>query len=407
MTQVMNKSDFRFYAGLIIAFLTGFSINLSTSFQNIMVVLMLCSSLFSPHLNTALKRALKNDFIRGALLFYCAFIIGITWSNAPEGNIIGMLMRMSLFLLCPLIYVYFYDQPNAISFFAGFASCVILSIFLALLSSISGLGFFHPATGIHWQYMGINIDLFRGHSYQNYFAAIVSTGLLMMLAEGYIKGRIQRLLAIGMLIIIFIAILFFVTGRTGQILYALMFGFTALFYMKKIRLKALAVLIALIIPITFYFSPNIRDGIDRGAKDIKNYQSGYANTSLGLRLTFYKNSLYLINQSPVYGHGTGSFRFKYEQLNDPVMHSVANPHNDYLWFTVELGVIGLAVFVVFLGLSLKQTLHTAMPYKLMAFLILATYTLSSINNSFFTDNLTGQFFILCLCALLSNREKMS
>lgn len=404
MHYILKKSDPMYYAGLIIAFLTGFSINLSTSFQNIMVAILIASSIFSPHLRTALRDAFNNNFIKGALLFYLLFIIAVLWSDSPSKDILTMLLRMSLYILCPLIYVFFYDRCNTVAFFIGFAACVILAVGLIIISTISGWGFFHPAIGIHGEYMGIKIDLFRGHSYQNYFAGLVSTGILILLIEGYFKSRKEWLTAIVMLAIIFVTVFFFVTGRTGHILYIIMCGIVTLFYVKKSRMPLFSILLAAIIAITLLLSGNIKDGLIRAQQDIKNYQSGEANTSLGLRLTFYKNSLHIISQSPIYGHGTGSFRFEYERLDDKVMRTVGNPHNDYLWFGVELGVIGIAMFITFLYLSFKQILNTTMPYKIMAFVIISTYIISSINNSFFTDNLTGQFFVLSLCALLSNNE---
>jgi O-antigen ligase len=387
--------------GLVIAFLTGLAINLSTSIQNIMVAVFLVASVFSPYLRDALRQAVKNGFIRAAVGLYLLLVLGTLWGDAPLSDRLSMLLRSILYLLSPLVYVYFYYSPNVKAFFLGFASCVLLSVLLSILSSLSGLDFFHPSTGIHTQFVGLKIDLFRGHVYQNYFAGLLSAVLLVLLFEGQIKERVHRMVAIALLLLLFVDVFFFVTGRTGHILYVLMVVIIALYYMKRARLRVLAGLLLLMIPITLYLSPHIQDGINRAISDLNLYEAGEANTSIGLRLTFYKNSLMLIERSPLYGHGTGSFRYEYERLHDKVMRSVGNPHSDYLWFAVELGAIGLAGFILFLSVGIWQSLHTPRPYGLLAFVLIITYAVSSVTNSFFTDNITGQFFILALCALMA------
>jgi len=390
--------------GIIIAFLTGFSINLSTSFQNIMVFTLVLSSFFHSNFNTLLKESLKNNFIKGALLFYMIFIIAVLWSKAPIADTISMLLRMILFLLCPLIYVFFVVRENVKAFFLGFALCVLISVFLSLFSDLSGLNFYLQNTGLHTEINGFKIDLFRGHTYQNYFSALLTASLIILILEGFITKRSHKIIIISLIAIIFVNVFFFVTGRTGHILYLFVLLIIALYYMNWKRIIIFTLILLSLSAIIIYSSSNIRSGISNAVNDIRSYEAGYANTSLGLRITFYKNSLKIISESPIIGHGTGSFKSEYEKLKDEVMTSVGNPHSDYLWFAAEIGLLGLGVFIGFLYLSLYQSFYTKMPYKLMATILIVTYIISSINNSFFTDNLTGQFFILALCALLSRNE---
>lgn len=388
--------------GIAISFLTGFSFNLSTSFQNIMVFVLVASAFFHPDFKLVFKKAFNNHFIRGAFLFYLILVIGVLWSDAPTKDILSMLTRMILYLLCPLIFVFFDVRDNVRSFFLGFASCVVLSVLLSIISHITGLGFFHQSTGIHTELFGYKIDLFRGHTYQNFFVGLISIALLILIIEGQIKERIHKIFLIALIVIMFVDVFFIVTGRTGQILYILMFIIFIFHYLKGRKAVVFTFLLIVTSLLIINFSSNIKSGINNAINDIVSYKAGYANTSLGLRITFYKNSLKIFSESPIIGHGTGSFKNEYEKLNDEVMYSVGNPHNDYLWFAVEVGIIGLISFMIFISMTIYQVYKIPMPNRLMTLILVITYLISSINNSFFTDNLTGQFFVICICALFSN-----
>lgn len=338
-------------------------------------------------------------------MFYSIFVIGVIWSEAPTQDIISMLMRMILYLLCPLLFVFFDVKDNVKAFFIGFAACVVLSVFLSLFSHISGIGFFQQNIGIHTELLGYKIDLFRGHTYQNFFAGLVSIALIILIIEGYIKESLHKIMTMVLIFIIFIDVFFIVSGRTGQILYILMLIILVFYYLRWKKALIVSLVFIFLTGIVVYLSPNIRKGIDNAISDIQSYKTGYANTSLGLRLTFYKNGIQLFKESPIIGHGTGSFKHEYEKLNDEVMKSVGNPHNDYLWFAVELGIMGLFFFIIFLSLSVYQANNNLMPFSLMTMILVLTYLLSSINNSFFTDNITGQFFMLAMCAIFSYTKR--
>jgi len=67
------------------------------------------------------------------------------------------------------------------------------------------------------------------------------------------------------------------------------------------------------------------------------------------RLTFIKDSMRIVTEFPVCGVGTGNFLFYFQHLNvrQPAYEDL--PLNQYLLITDELGVVGLCVFLIFLG----------------------------------------------------------
>jgi O-antigen ligase len=96
--------------------------------------------------------------------------------------------------------------------------------------------------------------------------------------------------------------------------------------------------------------------------DIIDFFAGQVNTSIGLRMSFILYSVHFILAAPWIGHGTGSFMTLYAaaggpQLNDGSNALLGDPHNTYLHLAVQLGIVGLCLFIAWLK-SLWQSFRT-------------------------------------------------
>lgn len=90
------------------------------------------------------------------------------------------------------------------------------------------------------------------------------------------------------------------------------------------------------------------------------------NSALG-RVLIWKNSLEMILDEPVLGHGSGSFLSKYmiyqannfeynqDSLFSELADNVSHPFSEYLFLTVEYGMIGLLILVFALILIIRST----------------------------------------------------
>src|SRR6185437_16055660 len=92
--------------------------------------------------------------------------------------------------------------------------------------------------------------------------------------------------------------------------------------------------------------------LDRTVKSLSSqyrlYEQQDAATSVGQRLTYWKNSLRFFARAPLIGHGTGSIKELFEQAaNGPNWLAgtsiVPNPHNQTLNVAVQWGAIGIIV----------------------------------------------------------------
>ena len=74
-------------------------------------------------------------------------------------------------------------------------------------------------------------------------------------------------------------------------------------------------------------------------------------TSVGQRVEFFKKSLELIKERPILGWGTGSYAQQFCRVAISVEWCQAgrfHPHNQFMAIGVQLGLLGVGVFLYFL-----------------------------------------------------------
>jgi O-antigen ligase len=107
-------------------------------------------------------------------------------------------------------------------------------------------------------------------------------------------------------------------------------------------------------------------------------------TSIGARLAMWKASLNFYWDQPLWGHGTGSYRWLTERLfTDPLMCAIScvHPHNQFLFFGVEYGLLGLFIYSwLFVGVA-KIVLLVERRYSLILAGLLTIIAVDSFINS--------------------------
>jgi O-antigen ligase len=139
--------------------------------------------------------------------------------------------------------------------------------------------------------------------------------------------------------------LMFSGGRAGQLVFLILLGVLVFqkFARHPLRAAVLAVL-AVVGALMAAYQGNgyFRERVDIAVTEVSHYQE-MKNTSTGLRLTFYANSLRMLAEHPLTGVGTGDFTQEYARLNaryTPDWGVTDNPHNQYLFIFTSLGIPG-------------------------------------------------------------------
>ena len=378
----------------VAVFISGIAIPISTAFQNIGALLLILAFLFWLYKNNQLTKVGRLPFPATGLLLGAALAIGTMWSSASSNASWTFFWKLHAYYFIPIFFIVlsFKKYRNVLLF--GFMFGVLLSVMLSCFSAWFNYPVFKAMPG-DW-------FIFRTHTYQNFFAAIVGVGIIVVLLTKKISKSLRLSLSF-ILTLISYSILFLVAGRTGQIIYALMVVFVLLLWNWKYGLifgLTIIVALALLLPL---YSPVYNLGINNAKADLNSFSQGDAYTSVGLRLTWYKNSLELIKEKPWFGHGTGSFKSEYERVSGAKDTSLAteNPHNDYLWLSVDLGIFGGLLLLGLLITAAWQGRNLKPAWRLTLYALLLGMGVSTLANSFFTDNITSMAFVLLTCALLN------
>lgn len=80
------------------------------------------------------------------------------------------------------------------------------------------------------------------------------------------------------------------------------------------------------------------------------YQELAASGTAGIRTTFFRDGLKLFAQSPIIGHGLGGFE-NGVQIVQQFYYETKYAHNHYVQTLCDLGIVGCALFVSFIGLG--------------------------------------------------------
>jgi O-antigen ligase len=357
---------------------TCFCIPLSTSLMDTCSGLVVLFWLLSGRALLLIRMVRHNPVLLLSSGLFLLFVTGVFFSPADLSYSLSVLMKYRELLLLPLAASLLADDERAVlraenAFLAG--TILLLLISFAMAFSLM------PSAKYG------NSLLF--HITHSFFMAILSFWALQRALDAERERYFWFLVfAAATINIIFIA-----PGRTGMLAYAVLM-FLAL--MQRISQKgrlAGCLLFFLMIPVGFFTSDNISSRVQQALQDIIHYEPGAARTSLGMRLDWWGNSLRLIDEKPVYGHGTGSFAVKQQELIKGTMTKPTdNPHNEYLFIGVQLGYSGLAVFI---ALLLSQWLCASAFAPQRRFLlqgVVLTMATGCMLNSFLFDSHQGHFY---------------
>jgi O-antigen ligase len=391
MKTTSNIVRFITISGLLIS---GVSIPISTAGQNIGAALLIISFLLISKNWPQIRKISLQPFAIAGLFMGFILAIGTTWSSASPVVAWGFFLKMRAYYLIPVFLTIINVGKMRNYVLLGFVIVTSISIILSCAAAWLNYPLFMAIPG-DWY-------IFRTHTYHNFFAALLGIMLLSVIILKKIAVKHKIILFLIFLLISY-DILFLVAGRTGQIVYLLMIGLTLILWNWRLGLVTGIIIAASLTIILPKYSTAFNTGLNNAASNLSEYSNGNSNTSIGLRLEWQKNSINLIKERPLLGHGTGSFKGEYARIlgsGDQLLSS-QNPHNDYLWLGVELGIFGTLSLIALLLAAAWQGRQLQPAWKWTLYSLLLGMGVSTLANSFFTDNITGLAFVLLTCALLS------
>jgi O-antigen ligase len=202
----------------------------------------------------------------------------------------------------------------------------------------------------------------------------------------------KKMLAVRLIAYFYIssAVLLFAMTRTGILLWFLLSLIAVLRHVKFSPRGMLSLLLGLLtLFAAWQLSPIARERAEVTIQSVRDFYNGQMGSGQGNRLQFIKITGEMILEKPVIGHGIGSWLDQYPEralrAGAEETHTMSTPHNDYLLYGAELGIIGvIGLLIIYMAIAI-QGIRQITQHGLGLFLISVTFFVGSMFNALLRD----------------------
>jgi O-antigen ligase len=320
----------------------GFSIPISTALDEILLVAILALWLVGDRFREKIRAVRDNPVVLPALALFGMYLLGLCYGEATGREAMGSLSKAANLLFIPILLFFFREERIRRLALTGFLAALALMI---LISYLLWLGVIPPNKLLHIT----PDDAYTPFKHRITHSFLMAFGAYLFALRARLERRRPvRILFAALSIAALGNVLFIVSGRTGYVV-ALVLSAYFLIAGWRWRGVAAAAVVFLVLCGAVYLMPSSvpHQRLAMMAEEITKWQPGRPEaTAVGYRLEFYRNSLLLIGEHPLFGVGTGGFTGAYASLvKGSGMDATVNPHNEYLMVAVQLGVVGLMVML--------------------------------------------------------------
>ena len=253
--------------------------------------------------------------------------------------------------------------------------------------------------------------------FSSYLEQCITQAVLVVMLwsqRHHVFGPRGAWVALGLALLTAVLTLGLMPGRSGHVvLLALMALVGAHELPKKYRWAALAIpLMAFLF--LLLVSSAFRDRMNLVASEVNAHLRGVAATadsSSGMRLKYWRHSLEAVAEKPLLGHGAGSWNNEYMRLKGAwqpgVLYSVSDPHQIFLLWAVEGGLLGLCLLCAVLLALWRLAQSFASPERLTMQTLMLGMAVAGLFNSVPFGIGLGDFFCIGLGILAAFKRDLS
>jgi len=381
------------YGGCLCVCIACFFTPLSTSLTAIFSGIAFLTWIFSGRFQNLIQILKTYPAASIALFLFLFMCLAVMYSPAEPLEAIETLKKYRELVLLPvmislLTYSFRFCRAAELSFVSGCTALMIISYLIA----------FNIIPEARYG----NSIVF--HITHNFFMAVLSFWALHFAVDsGKLKPLWLLLFTAASINIFYIA-----PGRTGMLVFICLI---ILFIIQRFSFKKSAVSFLVFCSLVsgFYFtSDNFSGRVHEAVKEIQTYQPGKSRTSIGQRFDWWVASISLIKQKPFFGYGTGSYPYLLSNAaSKSQIKETDNPHNEYLFLSVQFGLVGLLLFLLMIFLQLAETLtfRNQRERMLLQGVVLAILSGSLINSLLF-DSQQGHFYLFLSAALMASQKPL-
>lgn len=396
----------------ILAVIYLFSLTVSYKISGTLIYIILFIFLLNPKVGTYLKNSLKNSFVQAGLLYLAVILIWFIGTHDLSFAITQL--KINKFYILPILFFAFIR----VEYFKYYVLAFILG---AIVNFVWTYLMFFNIIDNHYSNLIINQS---EHAFL-IFLTIISLFYRLVKYEDKLVYKI---------LIIFIILLLssnvFLLKKTQIVSYVIVL-FVAFIYLYrkdivKILILSLTFLSIFLIGINFLF-PTVKyqllhelDGVQKAIQ-----KQDFTN-SMSARLGVAYYSLQVIEDSPIFGYGTGDHAYEVKKaINNSELKNIDSKsydiligtlitgkhvtlHNTFLQVLVQYGIIGLLIFLNIFYQILKFTRGETNIYSLLIVSSVTIAFLQFLSGWDFQFGNLAQIFIIttCLLILLQSKEKL-
>jgi O-antigen ligase len=382
-------------------------LSFSTAGANIALLGFIMCSLLSQKLWQEIGQVLHNSYVKSSLLLFFLLILSAIWSEANSAVQFQWVSKYKKLLVIPLAITFFYERVHKQLF--------LKAVFASLLGglSISYFNFFGLTS--------IGDCPYAGCSTHSYITLSMLNCLLFLMASVFLFTKQDlrfKLFFLSVAICTALNVAWVLQSRTGQLmLLVLVVSMSCATWIickpwlnKSRNFVLLGSLACIFILITGVFF-NQGSRLSHSLKKISEHKEAALTStdsavSVDVRFEFYRKTLGLISERPLLGWGAGGHEPELKRLSelgvtDNERFVFANPHNEYLTWAVQTGLLGLACFLFWLFTVWRHAFKIEDPaHKLIMLGWLLIFTLGNFLNSFLLDFSEGYMTVLLIAVLM-------
>ena len=393
----------------ILAVIYLFSLTVSYKISGTLIYIILFIFLLNPKVGTYLKNSLKNSFVQAGLLYLAVILIWFIGTHDLSFAITQL--KINKFYILPILFFAFIR----VEYFKYYVLAFILG---AIVNFIWTYLMFFNIIDNHYSNLIIN---------QSEHAFLI---FLTILSLFYRLVKYEDKLVYKILIIFIILLLssnVFLLKKTQIVSYVIVL-FVAFIYLYrkdivKILIFSLTFLSIFLIGINFLF-PTVKyqllhelDGVQKAIQ-----KQDFTN-SMSARLGVAYYSLQVIEDSPIFGYGTGDHAYEVKKaINNSELKNIDSKsydiligtlitgkhvtlHNTFLQVLVQYGIIGLLIFLNIFYQILKFTRGETNIYSLLIVSSVTIAFLQFLSGWDFQFGNLAQIFIITICLLILSQSK--
>ena len=361
------------------------SIPLGTATTNVLGALLLIALILAGGYKTHWQRWRVHPFAIATLVLCAVIFIGISYSNAPMDEIVRALKKYARLLYAPIAIAVLVDGRWRRRALLAWMAAMLLTLVLSYIHAVWAF----PLARATREHELNDHYIFKHHITQNVMMSVFAVAAFAeawrLRARTDSRWRIYAWMCIAFAAAI--NILFFVWGRAGYLtlfVNLLVVALVAFMAARDTRLTWVAGGLITVVFAAAATSDMVHQRFHAAVSEVESSQERGIATSIGQRMEYASKSVDLIEARPVLGWGTGSYAMEYCRIAKSAEWCKLgsyNPHNQFLFFAVQFGMLGLVALLAWLvtaGLSLRRLpIHE----QLVGYSLLATLVVHSLLDS--------------------------